>query len=117
MTLYSIIGLMGVLVVLIAYGLMTAGRLAASSARYQWLNVCGTLAILVSMLEQWNLPAFIANVLWVAIGAYSLVRLYKGKASQFCHSREGGNPLALSEGDSHLRGNDKSDGTEPSRDV
>ena len=80
MTLYSIIGLLGVLTVLVAYGLMTSGRIAASEARYQWPNVIGTLMILVSMIEQWNLPAFIANVLWVAIGVYSLVRIYKKRA-------------------------------------
>ena len=81
MTLYSIIGLIGVATVIAAYALMTSGKLAASTARYQWLNVCGTLLILVSMVEQWNLPAFIANILWVAIGAYSLVKIYKARAA------------------------------------
>lgn len=79
MSFFTIIGLLGVATVLIAYGMMTAGRWQASSAIYQWLNVIGTSGILASLITSWNLPAFVANVLWITIGVVSLVRIYRKK--------------------------------------
>jgi hypothetical protein len=80
-TLPTLIGMLGVVIVLIAYGAMTAGRLASASKKYQWLNVVGTACILVSLIDQWNLPAFIANAAWIAIGIFSLFKIYRRSAS------------------------------------
>lgn len=80
MSIFTILGLLGVVIVLIAYGMMTAGKWAANSARYQWLNVIGTAGLLISLIGQWNLPAFVANALWILIGVVSLVRIYRKKA-------------------------------------
>ncbi len=81
MTLFTIIGLCGVVTVILAYGLMTAGKIAAQSKPYQWLNVIGTACILTSLVEQWNLPAFVANMAWISIGFYSLFQLYRKRAA------------------------------------
>ena len=62
------------LIVLLAYGLLSTGRVAADSARYQWLNIIGTAGILISLLGQWNVAAFVANVAWILIGIVALVR-------------------------------------------
>ena len=79
MALFTIIGLIGVATVLVAYGMMTVGKWAASSAIYQWLNVLGTSGIMLSLIASWNLPAFVANTLWIMIGLFSLVRIYRKK--------------------------------------
>ena len=71
---YVSIGMGGVLIVLLAYGLLSTGRVAADSARYQWLNITGTAGILISLLGQWNVAAFVANVAWILIGIVALVR-------------------------------------------
>ena len=71
---YVSIGMGGVLIVLLAYGLLSTGRVAADSARYQWLNIIGTAGILISLLGQWNVAAFVANVAWILIGIVALVR-------------------------------------------
>ena len=79
MAFLTIVGLLGVATVLIAYGMMTAGKWAANSAICQWLNVIGTSGILLSLFASWNLPAFVANSLWILIGVVSLVRIYRKK--------------------------------------
>lgn len=81
MELTTLIGMAGVVTVIAAYGLMTTGKLQASSAAYQWLNVGGTAGILISLINEWNLPAFIANAAWIAIGIFSLFRIYRRKAA------------------------------------
>ena len=59
---------------LAAYALLSTGRLAAQSPRYQWMNILGTLGIVVSLLQQWNLPSFIAQIAWITVGVVSLLR-------------------------------------------
>lgn len=78
-TLYTAIGLTGVATVLFAYGALTLGKLHADTPRYQWLNIIGTTGILISLLGQWNLPAFIANLAWITIGIVSLLRMRRRK--------------------------------------
>lgn len=86
MSFLTIVGLLGVATVLIAYGMMTAGKWAANSAIYQWLNVVGTSGILLSLMQAWNLPAFVANSLWILIGVVSLVRIYFGVTKRLFRS-------------------------------
>jgi hypothetical protein len=76
MTLFTVIGLLGVAIVLTAYGLLASARLKADDARYQWLNIAGTIGILVSLIAQWNLASFIANAAWLCIGMIGLARIY-----------------------------------------
>jgi len=76
MNLVTYLGMAGVVLVLLAYGLLAAGKLLASGARYQWLNVIGTALILLSLSTQWNLPAFLLNAAWLLIGFAALWRLY-----------------------------------------
>ena len=72
MPILTAIGLLGVVLVLAAYGLLASGKVAANSNHYQWLNVIGTICILLSLIGQWNLAAFIANAAWLAVGVSAL---------------------------------------------
>ena len=76
-TLGIIIGLAGVCINLAAYGLLTTGRISAGHARYQWMNVMGTLAILASLAAQWNLASCVLNLAWLAIGLAALMRRHR----------------------------------------
>ncbi len=75
------VGLAGVSLVLVTYGLLASGRLAAHSAPYQWLNVVGTVGILLSLSVQWNLSAFLLNIAWLTIGVVSLLRIYRQRSA------------------------------------
>lgn len=79
MSIYTLIGLAGVVLVLAAYALLSYGKLAARDVRYQWLNVAGTAGILISLIGQWNAAAFVSNTAWISIGLYSLARLYRAR--------------------------------------
>ena len=70
-------GIAGVALVLIAYGWITSGKTTAADPRFQLLNIVGTIGILLSLLVQWNLPAFIVNAAWLLIGLFALIRHYR----------------------------------------
>lgn len=74
------VGWTGALMLLLAYGLLTAGRIAGTSVGYQLLNVAGSVALVVN--SGWNgaLPSASLNLVWMAIGVAALCKAFFAKA-------------------------------------
>jgi len=71
----EIVGWTGAALILLAYALLSAGRLSGRSPAYQWLNVVGAAGFIVNSGWHGALPSTILNVIWVAIGIVTLVRI------------------------------------------
>jgi hypothetical protein len=73
--LIEVVGWLGALLILISYGLLSAGRLDGRSRAYQLLNFFGALGFVIN--SGWNgaWPSAALNVVWMAIGAVTLARL------------------------------------------
>jgi hypothetical protein len=63
--------------ILLAYLLLSAGRLAARSVTYQGLNLVGAIAFVIN--SGWNgaIPSATLNVVWAGIAVFALVRMAK----------------------------------------
>lgn len=72
--LIEVIGWLGAVLVLAAYGLLSAHRLSSRSAAYQVLNIGGSIGLLVN--AGWNgaIPSAVVNVIWLGIGVNALWR-------------------------------------------
>ena len=68
-------GWTGALLILGAYGLLTAGRLQAQSVAYQALNVIGAAGFIVNGWWHGALPSAVLNVIWMLIGGVALWRI------------------------------------------
>jgi hypothetical protein len=68
------VGLIGVAAYLSAYGLLQLGRLKVEDSRYALLNGVGALAILYSLLFDFNLPSFITQSAWLFFTIIGYVR-------------------------------------------
>lgn len=79
-TLFTIIGLIGVSMSLGAYALLTRRVFTNRDPRYYLLNIVGTLFIALSIMVQWNLAAFVSQVIWISISIVGLVRARRGAA-------------------------------------
>jgi hypothetical protein len=76
---YDLIGSLGVLLCLIAYFLIQTHRVQANNLTYLLLNLFGALGILISLLVEWNLPAFLMEFTWILISLYGLLSYFKNK--------------------------------------
>lgn len=74
---YDGVGTAGVVVIILAYGLLQAERLSSRSATYSWLNLVGAALILVSLFHTWNTASVLIEVFWVAISLYGLWRAWR----------------------------------------
>ena len=72
--LIEIIGWLGAVLVLSAYGLLSSHRLSSRSAAYQVLNIAGSIGLVIN--SGWNgaIPSAGVNVIWLGIGAHALWR-------------------------------------------
>lgn len=68
------IGMIGVIIILIAYFLLSTGRWAADSMIYQVLNFIGAWLILYSLFFHWNLSSVVIEIAWVII---SMIGIYR----------------------------------------
>lgn len=68
------VGLIGVFVTLTAFLLLQAGRLHGTGFIYQAMNAVGAAAVVLSLLYNFNLSAFVVEAAWVAISLYGMVR-------------------------------------------
>ncbi|MEO8747953.1 MAG: hypothetical protein ABI379_09920 [Rhodanobacter sp.] len=74
----TIVGLIGTLLVLLAFFLLQAGKLLGNRPVYQLMNAVGAVAIIVSLLYEFNLAAMLLEIAWLAISIYGLVRGVRG---------------------------------------
>lgn len=73
--LIEVIGWAGALMILIAYGLLSAGKMSGRSVSYQMLNVVGALGFVINSGYNGALPSAALNVIWVGIGVFALARI------------------------------------------
>jgi hypothetical protein len=83
MTIADAIGLIGVIAYLSAYGLLQMGILKVEDGRYALLNGLGAMAILYSLIFDFNLPSFITQTAWLILTIVGYVRLRLKRQSSF----------------------------------
>lgn len=73
------IGIIGVICILGAYFMLQKGAWNAHSQKYIFTNMAGSACVILSLMDNWNLPSFLIQAFWIAISIYGLIR-HKGKA-------------------------------------
>lgn len=78
------VGIIGVVLILIAYYLVSLGRMNAMSLAFQWLNFWGAWFILYSLFFHWNLASVVIEVAWIIISVMGIVRIIKDNRKKSC---------------------------------
>ena len=71
---HEYVGLIGVVLCLLAYFGLQAGRLRGDGLTFQLVNIAGAAGIAVSLLYDFNLSAMVIEIAWIAISVYGIVR-------------------------------------------
>ena len=77
----EIAGWAGAALILLAYLLLSMGRLTGQSPAYQWMNVFGAAGFVINGWWHGALPSAVLNVLWLLIGGFALWRISRGRRS------------------------------------
>ncbi|MBN8814421.1 MAG: hypothetical protein J0J06_03115 [Sphingomonas sp.] len=71
----EIIGWGGMALILVAYVLLSSGRIDGRSSAYQWMNVIGAVCFIINSGYNGAIPSATLNVAWAAIGLHTLWRV------------------------------------------
>ena len=79
----EIAGWAGAALILLAYLIVTTGRLTGRSPAFQWMNLVGAAGFVVNGLWHGAIPSATLNIVWLAIAAVALVQIgrRRGRAS------------------------------------
>ena len=73
------IGIIGVILILIAYLYLSTGRWASNTILYQSLNFIGAWLILYSLMFYWNLASVLIEIAWIIISVIGMYRVVAEK--------------------------------------
>jgi len=77
--LIDFLGNIGVLILMVAYLMLQLNRLSSSGLLYSLLNLLGATLIIVSLVADFNLSAFVMEVFWVLISVVGIIRHFSLK--------------------------------------
>jgi hypothetical protein len=70
----DLIGWAGVIMLLLAYGLVSARKLEGDSIVYQVLNLAGSAVLIINSFYYGAFPSVGVNIAWVGIAVFTLAR-------------------------------------------
>jgi len=70
----NVLGWIGGILVLIAYWLVSTGRVRGNSLLFQSLNICGSVCLIINSAYFGAFPSVGVNVFWIIIAFYSLFK-------------------------------------------
>lgn len=76
------IGMLGAMLIVVAYLLLQVGRLDSRSLSYSVLNGAGAAGILYSLFFEFNMSAFAIEAFWLVISVYGGVRAFRARRPQ-----------------------------------
>ena len=76
------LGIIGVVLILVTYMLLQLEKLSATSFLYSATNGLGASLILVSLIYEFNLSAFIIEAFWLLISTFGIVRYFSRNRSR-----------------------------------
>ena len=79
---HDLLGIIGVVLILTTYMLLQLEKLSATSFLYSAANGLGASLILVSLIYEFNLSAFIIEAFWLLISIYGIVRYFSRNRSR-----------------------------------
>ena len=73
----NIIGWLGSAAVVSAYALISTHRVKSDSLLYQFLNLIGSVFLIVNTVYLGALPSACVNTVWVGIALFALVQIWR----------------------------------------
>lgn len=75
------VGIVGVVLILVAYYLLQINKYSSSDLGYLKLNIVGSISMLYSLYFNWNLASVIVEVTWLIISVWSIFRSIRQRAA------------------------------------
>jgi hypothetical protein len=79
---YDVVGTAGVALIVVAYLLLQLGRLRSAALSYSLMNGVGASLVVLSLVFNFNLSAFLVEAFWVLISVLGVVRYFRRETEE-----------------------------------
>ncbi|MCL6268598.1 hypothetical protein M3P05_01345 [Sansalvadorimonas sp. 2012CJ34-2] len=79
---YDAVGLVGVITYLTPFVLVQMKKMEPNELSYSLLNLCGSSCFLISLTNDFNLSAAIANTIWVCFSLLGIFRFFRDRTRE-----------------------------------
>lgn len=79
------IGWAAAVLILVAYVLLSLGKLEARGYVYQWMNVIGAAGFVINSGYNGAIPSAVLNVVWAGIGLFTLTVVWRARKAPLAH--------------------------------
>jgi hypothetical protein len=79
---FDVAGFVGVVLIVAAYLMLQLNRLPSTAPVYSLLNAVGAFLVMVSLVFDFNLAAFLMETFWFLISLFGLLRPVIAKGSE-----------------------------------
>ena len=79
------IGWAAAVLILVAYVLLSLGKLEARGYVYQWMNVIGGAGFVINSGYNGAIPSAVLNVVWAGIGLFTLTVVWRARKVPLAH--------------------------------
>lgn len=77
----DVIGMLGVTLVLSAFGLLNMNKVTSSTMMYQLMNLLGSMLLLFSLCFHMNIASVVIEIAWMLISLVGIYRALRKKRS------------------------------------
>ena len=74
--LIDVLGWIGAIALLVAYALISAGRVEGDSKGYQLLNLVGSILLILNTVYYGAYPSAFLNLFWMGVALYALGKVF-----------------------------------------
>ena len=75
MSIYEMVGYIGVIIYLTSYALLSMKKMDGNSSMYLLCNLFAASFVVVSLLENFNAPSFAIQACWIVLSIIGLVKI------------------------------------------
>jgi hypothetical protein len=76
-SLFDFIGNIGVTLIIVSYLLLQLDKLNSKNILYSVMNLLGASFVIISLIENFNMSAFVIEVFWVGISLIGIINYLK----------------------------------------
>ena len=74
LTWFDLAGFIGVILIVVAYLLLQLNKLSSAAPSYSLLNALGAFLVMISLLFDFNLSAFLMEAFWFLISLFGFLK-------------------------------------------
>ena len=74
---YDFFGNLGVFIIIITYLLLQMNRIKNNNIKYSLLNLIGASLVIISLVENFNMSAFLVEAFWVGISLFGIIKYFQ----------------------------------------